>query len=402
MLTLISCVLLSAILVTAVTLKRVERVSHQLPLSAYRADHVSRDAALHHLVSRRSIKNACDYVVDLMDLPRGQCDSRSYEREISAEQVRWISRVRAARTRTLSWTGFRKHLRHLEEGSSIYLPAPILNAVFDDLCDRLKSRVCIVNNEGDEPLHQHTIHRLKSCPFIDRVYSCNWPLNIRLPENFHSIPLGYQCDDEIRYGNGYAWELRKNIFTSTFLPEGGLPQAPSLTVENFHGPWVPVRDRPTRVLCAVRGKGGQWTVPDIREQCRTYFRAHRELGYVVEKSLPVRKYFCRHRDFAFEISPFGGGVDCFRTWEALLLGTIPIVFDAPNRDVFAGLPVLIINEIREITTDLLRETHHAFAPWWDENPAWRDELTAIRFLRDITPPEPESVVRIAATDEVRV
>ena len=56
---------------------------------------------------------------------------------------------------------------------------------------------------------------------------------------------------------------------------------------------------------------------------------------------------------AFVLSPFGNGMDCHRTWEALVLGAIPIIkghhFDA----MLAGLPVLIVDDWSEITEDLL-------------------------------------------------
>lgn len=52
---------------------------------------------------------------------------------------------------------------------------------------------------------------------------------------------------------------------------------------------------------------------------------------------------------AFVISPHGRGLDCFRTWEALLCGCIVIVKRSPIDPLYAGLPVVILDDWREIT-----------------------------------------------------
>ena len=57
--------------------------------------------------------------------------------------------------------------------------------------------------------------------------------------------------------------------------------------------------------------------------------------------------------YKFIISPHGNGIDCHRTWEALVLGCIPIMKSSPLDPMFEGLPVLIVNEWSEITQELM-------------------------------------------------
>jgi hypothetical protein len=65
-------------------------------------------------------------------------------------------------------------------------------------------------------------------------------------------------------------------------------------------------------------------------------------------------------NYAFVLSPFGCGMDCHRTWEALCLGSIPIV-KAPNvKKMFQGLPVLIVQDWTEVTQELLDKTIEEF------------------------------------------
>lgn len=60
--------------------------------------------------------------------------------------------------------------------------------------------------------------------------------------------------------------------------------------------------------------------------------------------------------YAFLISPFGNGMDCHRTWEAIILGCIVIVKKSPLDILYHDLPVLIVNEWQDITKKLLEDT----------------------------------------------
>jgi hypothetical protein len=70
------------------------------------------------------------------------------------------------------------------------------------------------------------------------------------------------------------------------------------------------------------------------------------------------RYTCwkNQTEYAFVVSPFGNGMDCHRTWEALALGCIPIVTASGMDPMFEGLPVLIVNNWSEVTGELLEDT----------------------------------------------
>jgi hypothetical protein len=61
--------------------------------------------------------------------------------------------------------------------------------------------------------------------------------------------------------------------------------------------------------------------------------------------------------FKFVISPFGTGLDCYRTWEALALGCIPIVQTSPLDCLYEGLPVLIVDEWSQVTEAFLNQKY---------------------------------------------
>jgi hypothetical protein len=61
-------------------------------------------------------------------------------------------------------------------------------------------------------------------------------------------------------------------------------------------------------------------------------------------------------EYAFVLSPFGNGMDCHRTWEALLCGCIPIVRSSVFDELFEGLPVLIVDKWDDVSLQLLVTT----------------------------------------------
>ncbi len=80
--------------------------------------------------------------------------------------------------------------------------------------------------------------------------------------------------------------------------------------------------------------------------------------------------------FKFAISPCGLGVDCHRTWEALLVDTIPIIsrsglhgmsVTGNFETLFDELPVLIVDDWDEITEEfLMKKFHEIHAKKWNK------------------------------------
>jgi hypothetical protein len=70
--------------------------------------------------------------------------------------------------------------------------------------------------------------------------------------------------------------------------------------------------------------------------------------------------------FAFVVSPHGRGYDCYRTWEAILMGAIPIVKRSPIDAVYEGFPVVIVDDWAEITPRNLERWRDDFAGYWHD------------------------------------
>ncbi len=72
---------------------------------------------------------------------------------------------------------------------------------------------------------------------------------------------------------------------------------------------------------------------------------------------PFESYLKEMSECKFTLSPAGLGPDCYRTWEALLVGSIPIVRKSQLDPLFEGLPVLIIDEWEEIDEEYLNKKY---------------------------------------------
>jgi hypothetical protein len=70
--------------------------------------------------------------------------------------------------------------------------------------------------------------------------------------------------------------------------------------------------------------------------------------------------------YKFAIAPPGKGIDTHRAWEALMVGTIPIVLTSPLDSLFRGLPVLIVDDYKVLTEEFLYASYQYFHEYPDE------------------------------------
>jgi hypothetical protein len=85
----------------------------------------------------------------------------------------------------------------------------------------------------------------------------------------------------------------------------------------------------------------------------------------------------------FVVCPSTQGLDNHCVWEALLVGAVPIVYHSMHDSVFAGLPVIFIDDVGSVTEQFLHDEHERirkelffyerlFADYW------LDKIVAVR------------------------
>lgn len=80
----------------------------------------------------------------------------------------------------------------------------------------------------------------------------------------------------------------------------------------------------------------------------------------IEPRMTNKDYFENLGKYAFCISPRGVGMDCFRVWESLLVGCIPVVEHSFLDPLFYNLPIMIIDNYESLEREDLEKTLEDF------------------------------------------
>ncbi|MES2122081.1 MAG: hypothetical protein V4492_04800 [Chlamydiota bacterium] len=117
-----------------------------------------------------------------------------------------------------------------------------------------------------------------------------------------------------------------------------------------------------------------------RVDCVDYFT---QIGAHFDVEKPFQDYLHDLSETRFVISPPGHGVDCHRTWEALLMGAYPVVKRSTLDPLFEDLPVVIIDQWEEVTDEFLLSKQAEFdsKTWSREklySPYWFNQVRVIQ------------------------
>jgi hypothetical protein len=80
-------------------------------------------------------------------------------------------------------------------------------------------------------------------------------------------------------------------------------------------------------------------------------------GFQYNDNTGFESYMNELTSYKFCVSPPGRGIDTHRTWEALMVGTIPIILSSPLNDLYKTLPCIVVDDFSIITKEFLNETY---------------------------------------------
>lgn len=83
-----------------------------------------------------------------------------------------------------------------------------------------------------------------------------------------------------------------------------------------------------------------------RQECHE--KIDKSVCFFEANAVPRNSTWLRQAECMFVVSPEGAGMDCHRTWEAILLGCIPIVKNSALSALFADLPVMLVDDWHEV------------------------------------------------------
>ncbi len=242
-------------------------------------------------------------------------------------------------------------------GDTVHVKTDHLEAFVRLVLPRTAGPVVLVTGDSDIS----PVGRFKHLLDNDRIihwFAQNCEVTDRHPK-LTRIPIGVDnpiyTKLEKRIGFLISMLLGKIPFDPTFSRNGMGDQALLQAVR----PRVrPLRDKPLRALCTFHRNQQLVTNADtIPDRVEAYDALYGQPDcHFIQKRLKQAEFWRVHDEFAFEVSPRGKGLDCFRTWECLFLDTIPIVKTSPLDVLYRQeeFPVVVVNSFREVTTDNLR------------------------------------------------
>ena len=233
---------------------------------------------------------------------------------------------------------FLNEIDAVHDRAVIYVKSSLIKGFFEIAFPRLSTSFVLVTAGEDWATPGPYCCHLNDQRII-RWFGQNCDLRARHPK-FEAIPLGF-ADSHWAHGD----------------------QAAMMRV---HRRMPPVLDKPLKALASFHLNLSH---PDRYE---VWQRLRGNPNVVFEpRRIPPELLWIHHVNYAFEICPRGAGLDCHRTWEALLLRTIPIVRTSTLDPLYEGLPVVIISDWEEITAE-------AMALWRER---YADGFTAAMFER---------------------
>jgi hypothetical protein len=155
----------------------------------------------------------------------------------------------------------------------------------------------------------------------------------------------------------------------------------TLTTNSIWGPLSSCKEQENQLI-SLKVKARPFWNRNVYCYANFHFTMNTKLGYdrkdafqninknlIYYEKTPVTRVVTWNKQvkFTFVISPHGGGLDCHRTWEALCLGCIPIVKTSEIDSLYKDLPVLIVDDWKNITVDLLTTTIVRFKIMFENN-----------------------------------
>jgi len=292
--------------------------------------HATRAGAFHGVHSE-ALREACDVVVD------------------------FGSNVEAPGRMQLPVETIAPAFDDLPRGASVHVKTDLLGAFVAHVLPRLRVPIVLVTGDSDvSPMHG--FGGLLDDPRIAHWFAQNCDAPSSLVSNkLTAIPIGFD--------NPVYTKLDKRLGFVLTMALGKTPLDTSVAKNDIgdqarmfdvRATLPPTHTRPARALATFHQNQKLVTpdlssLPDRRAACDALGAS--PACHFAPRRLRQEECWRAHGEFAFELSPHGNGLDCFRTWEALALGCIPIVKTSPLDRLYRehDFPVVVVDSWADVT-----------------------------------------------------
>lgn len=220
---------------------------------------------------------------------------------------------------------------------SIYVPSDGITYFEQYILPKLSVPFVLVSGDSDLPINTNSLNgslnTLLESPLLVAWFAQNRDFD---HPKLHSLPIGINLhnlwSNPLQWGGGFI-----------------LPTLQELQIQNIAQNARPLAQRIPKIFC-------NWHFSiDRADRKACYEQIDHSACFFQPDPLPVDQTWQAQAQYQFVLSPHGAGLDCHRTWEALLLGCIPIVKQAKLNDLFKDLPVIVVEDWKEINESFLRD-----------------------------------------------
>ena len=226
---------------------------------------------------------------------------------------------------------------------SIYIPSDGIPYFIRQVAPQITRPYTLVTGDSDLPINESTLGSdlqiLLEMPVLQKWFAQN--RDYEHPK-LSSLPIGINLhnlwSNPLEWGGGFILPALQELELQTIAEN-----APSFA------------DREAKIFC-------NWHFSIDRADRQDCFnRIDKSVCFFQANPLPTSDTWKLQSRYQFVLSPHGAGLDCHRTWEALLLGCIPIVKKAKLNDLFVDLPVIAVEDWSEINSAFLKKAAEEMA-----------------------------------------
>jgi hypothetical protein len=251
-------------------------------------------------------------------------------------------------------------IKKLNNNQSVYICTDALLSFSDFFIDQIKCPFTLVTGDSDTPINNNLIQHEPIKKILNHPHLVIWYAQNMVADHpkLHQMPIG--MDYHTMWERPGTWGLaQQSPFAQERVLMNTLAQAPDFSERFFAGycNWH---------FAIERGD---------RQECHE--KIDKSISLIEKNHLPRISSWQRQAECMFVISPEGAGIDCHRTWEAILLGCVPVVKKNKFSSLFNRLPVVMLNDWSEFNSthmiqqvDRLKNEKFNFNPmflrYWEE------------------------------------
>jgi hypothetical protein len=236
----------------------------------------------------------------------------------------------------------------LKDGMSIYICSDLLKFFVNIILPKITHKFVLLSGDSDLCVPIEALNQSETAKLLYSPYLIKWFVqNTRIQDNpkIIQLPIGLDYHTISNYPN-CSWRQAHEEMS---------PISQEKILKSIISECKPFYERIPKIYVNFSKDNDRF-----KQRENSVKIIPKELMVINNNFTPRTLNWKKMVEYTFILSPFGVGMDCHRTWEALCLGCIPIVC-APNfKSLFSDLPVLVLNNWNEINEILLEKTIDTF------------------------------------------